>query len=151
MTAPDAPRLRLEDLLYIVQAVALEPASNHGGGTLASIFVRLGEAEVEEPVGLEVRVEHHLQEPALALIADRRYAGDRLRLEHAITHDPETSRPLRHQHVASGEEGDGPWVLQTVHHGYDAVGSTLGLVYRGLGPGRGRCPEAQHDAKGWDE
>ena len=151
MTSPVAPRLRLEDLLYIVQAVALQPASNHGGRTLASIFVRLGEAEVDEPVGLVVRVEYHVQEAALSPVPDLRRARDGLRLENPVAHDPQPPGLLRDQHLAPGEEGDGPGVLQTIHDGHDSVGSTLGFIDRRLGRSRGRGPEAEHDANGWDE
>ena len=129
-----APGLGLEDLLYRGQLIVLKPAPDHrGGGLLAP--QRLGIADVEEAVRGEVRVGNHVQEPALAPGEHFGKPCHRLWEQTAVPDDPKSARPLRHQHVAAGEEGDGPGVHQALRHGFHAEAVIRGMV-NVLGEGR---------------
>ena len=63
----------------------------------------------------------HIQKPALSLGQDLGNPGHRIREQCTMPNYTESSGPLRYQHVAPGKKRDGPWVLEPVCHGDDAV------------------------------
>src|SRR5690606_32615247 len=56
MTTTLAPYARLEDLLHPGQPVVLEAGPDHRGCALGVVCARLGIADVQQPVGFELRV-----------------------------------------------------------------------------------------------
>ena len=55
------------DLLHVLQAVADQPAArDRGGGVIVVVRARVG--EVDQAVLREVRVQRHVEQPALAVV-----------------------------------------------------------------------------------
>jgi hypothetical protein len=119
-------RLLAEDHLHRFQRahVVIEPAPRHGGAVAA--FSSLREGEIDEPVRREVGIERHVEQPALVAHVDLRHAGDRVGKRARGRDVAQVARPLGHQHVAIGQEGDGPRIEQP-------VGESLDMDFAGLG------------------
>jgi hypothetical protein len=97
-------------------------------------------------VRCEAGVERHVEQPALSARVDDRQARKR-RGNRAGSRDvAQVSGPLRHQHVAFGQEGDGPWVRKPVRERLDMDAAGFGgegPVHR-LGASRGEEKERRH-------
>ena len=113
----------LEDDLHSLQTGVGQAPPRQGGAV--GLRGADGQAEIDQAVGGEIRVQGNVQEPSLAIGQDRRQTGDRLRLEMAIAEPAQASRPFRDQGRAIREPGDTPGVLQIP--GQHLQGPTLGL------------------------
>ena len=103
------------DLFHVLQARPREPAAgDRRGGVVIVVGARVG--EVNQAVVGEVRVERHVEQPALAVVPHLRHAGHRLGVEHAVGHDAEPAGAFGHQHPPVRQEGEAPGMLQPVHH-----------------------------------
>ncbi len=149
-----APRVGLEDLLHVREAVVLEAPAHYGGGGFGAALHRLGIAEVEESVRGEVGMGYHVEEPGLTPGVDLGNPLHRVGEEPPVADDAEPARLLRDQHVAAGQEGDRPGSHEPVHHGDDAEGVVLGrddrLLCRGGSGGRENAADGKdpHDGAG---
>ena len=95
------------DLLDILQARADEPAAGDRGGRIVIVVgARIG--EVDQAVLREAGVQHHVEQPALAIVPHLGHARDRLGHEPAVRDDAEPAGALRHQHPPVGQEGEDP-------------------------------------------
>ncbi len=136
-----SPRVRHEDVLKAHQPVVLEAAPADRGRRAVTFGVRLGVAEVDQPVRREVRVRDHVEEPALALREHLGHSGHRIGQEPAVTHDTEPALALGHEHVAVRQERHGPGGHEPVGDRDDAVvviGGAPGLSGRLCDGRRGR-------------
>ena len=137
-----ALRHRLEQLLDAGEPIVLEPAAHERGRRLLPVGARLRVGQVEQPVRGEVRMRHHLEKTTLARVEHLRHAVDGLRKELALPDDAQASGPLRDQHVAPGQKGDGPRLHQRLDDGDDAVVVMRGSEQRVAGYG----DPGQHDS-----
>ena len=86
----------------------------------------------------------HLEQAALALGDDVGHARHRVRQELSILHHAKPPRPFSDEHVAAGEERDGPGMDQRLYHRDDPVvverrfvDGSLGCCGRRGGQGKG--------------
>ena len=70
-----------------------------------------GRVRVEAAVLREARVHGDPEQPALSL-GDHRHGRDRRRLERPAAQEPDAPRPLGHERVATGQEGERPRHLE---------------------------------------
>ena len=79
------------------------------------LVLRAGRREVEEELRLVARAHGDPEQAAFAALArlDRQHG---LSQELAALQEPHAPRPLRDQHVASGQEGEAPGHFQTAHY-----------------------------------
>ena len=106
--------LRDPDPLHVRERVVLEAAPGDHGADAVLVLGRI--AQVEQAIALEVRVQRHVQQAALAARPHVRHAVDVVAQERAVAHDAQPSRALGHQHVAVGKPGQRPRVAQVVDH-----------------------------------
>ena len=107
------PRLgpHAEQHLQVAQGASVEPCARHLGALAA--LARRGVGEIDPAVLRVIRVQHHVEQAALADRRDRRQSGNRNGIEFAVgRHQPQAARPLRHQHAAVRQESQPPRVLQ---------------------------------------
>src|SRR5690606_34473442 len=90
----------------------------------------MGVAEKQRVVGLEIRVQQHVQQAALARSYQVRDAGNRLLRKSPAANYSTPARSFRHQLCAIRQEGEAPWVLQAFCHGFEL--ETPGVVIKGL-------------------
>jgi hypothetical protein len=123
--------LQAEDDLHLLEPVADESAAgNLSAGTASS---GAGVGEVDEAVFGKARVQSYIEQSSLAARHDLRHPGNRLWLELAGPDNPQSPRPLGHQHPAVGEEGESPGVFEPGNDLDHAEGVLLGPD--GLWPG----------------
>ena len=147
MAASLAPGAGLEDLLHVVQTVVLEATADHRRGPLGVVRARLGVADIQQPVGLELGVRHHVKQAALASLPDRGQPRHGLVQQVSATNYPQPAGPLRNKHVAARQKGDGPRIHQPVNNRdhtevvvHRAVNLVLGVKQLGGGrPNQERC------------
>ena len=114
------------DLLDVDERVVLQAPPHHARAR-SSAFARPGVAEVEQAIRLEIGVQGHVQQAALAPCDHLGHAPDGLIEERSVTHDAQPSRPLGDEHVSAGEPGEGPRIAQALDHGDHLMGDLLVL------------------------
>jgi hypothetical protein len=132
-----AAGLRREDLLYIREPIVLEASAHDGRGRFRAVADRLGKAEVQKAVRLEIRMRKHVEESALPLSQDRGNTFYRVVQEVTVTHDAESAGPLRDQHVTVRQEGHGPRSHEPIRHRDELEVMKGGPVNRRLAVNRG--------------
>ncbi len=107
-----------EDVLGVHERRAV-PAPARDGRGLPLLVERLGVAEVDQLVGGEVGVQHHVHVAVDgarftrdADVPRRGRAGHRRGIELAVAHDAQAPGPLGHEHRAVGEPRHRPRVLE---------------------------------------
>src|SRR4051812_10078583 len=113
-------RLLAENDLRVFESrsvIAQARAYHAGAGpALTAIF---GKAQINEPALRKIRIEHDVQEAALAARRDGGEPLDRLGQLAFRIHDTKPSRPFGHQHAAVGEKSETPGILQVACNGFD--------------------------------
>ena len=114
VTAAVRLRQRPEQHLHVFEPVAVEPAAGELGAVAASALPGVG--DVDEAVLREVRVEHHVVQPALAGFRHRRgEPADGSRVQRAVRLDvAQPAGPFGDEHPSVGEERERPGMLQPV-------------------------------------
>ena len=116
-------------------------ASRWGDGRAHRFVVR----EVDQLVLGEPRVQHDVHQTLQAGRPHRRHARDGIRIEHAVTNDPQTARTLGHEDRAVGQKRDRPGLVEVLRH-YDQAQTALfgGLQHdRAVGERRRRPVDRQ--------
>jgi hypothetical protein len=82
--------------------------------------------QIDEAVAREIRMQDDVHQSLQPAGADLGHAGDRLRIEHAVTDDSQIADALGDQHVAVRQECDRPWLTQIARDDDDAQLAMLG-------------------------
>src|SRR5262249_34175174 len=114
-----------EDHLDIIDAAVTELAAGNGGS--GAIFAWLCIGEIDQSVVGEMRIERHVEQPALALREDLWHTFERLRLCAVLAHHAKSAWPLGHQHAPVREKGEPPGMLEPVSNGLDLDRTLLGV------------------------
>ena len=110
-----APGVGFEDLFHVRHPVPLPPSPDHRSGPFRPVVVGLAVAQVQPPILREVGVRKNVHEAALPPFAiDRGQARDRVGLEGAVEHHPDSSRTFHDQHLAARQPGHRPGMVQPV-------------------------------------
>ena len=118
----------MEDLLHVVESVTFEPPARYRQ-VPKPVLTGFHVAQVDQPIGCELRVQHHVtQSRLLAAILrhcaatereDRRQSADGGFEKHPLAHDAKPAGPLGDQHVALWGERHGMRMHETVHKRLD--------------------------------
>ena len=73
-----------------------------------------GIGEVDQPVGLEIRVQHDVRKSALPDGGEIGFGhtADRCLGQHAVINQPQLAGEFRYQHVTVRQKGDRPWMVK---------------------------------------
>ena len=127
-----------EEVLHRRQRLAVPRAARQRQRALiGSERLRVGEVDVA--VLGKARVQRDVHQAREALRPHHRYPGHGRRVQHAIADHAQLSASLGHQHVATGQEGEAPWMRQAARHDHDADLLALGRVERDRPAGSGSC------------
>ena len=146
-------RCLAEDHLHIRQRLAFEAAPGHRGPGATAAGLR--EAQIHQTVLGELRMQHDIEQAALAAGLHARHAGDRTRQGAVDVDEAEAPGTLRHQHPAIGQEGEPPGMFEAFRdrghpHGTLLAGEFAGFrsERRGGGPGQREDEEGGEGASG---
>ena len=106
-------RADLEDELGLHQPVPVQPGAGNAGEVGA--LLSGGIAEVNQAIIGKLRVQHRVEQPALAGQPHRRHAGNRPLLP-AGTEPPQPPGTFRHQHITCRQKRKAPRVIQPAGH-----------------------------------
>ena len=106
-------RADLEDDLGLHQAIPVQPGAGDAGEVGALFTGSI--TEVNQSVIGKFRVQHHIEQAALAGEPHRRHAGDGARLA-AWRQPQQTPGAFRHQHIAIGQKRQAPRVIKPAGH-----------------------------------
>ena len=120
-------RVGHEKVSDVDERASLEPAPRERRCAHA-VSDGLGIGEVDEAIVGKPGMEGHIHEAAVAVGPDLWHAGDGLRVKHSAANDAEATGPLGNQHVAVGEEREGPWMREPLGHDADADLVLLGCI-----------------------
>jgi hypothetical protein len=109
-------------------------------GRAVAALARLGEGDIDVPVGCEIRIDRNIEQAALVAGGDRGQACERSRYGAVRGHHAQPARPFRHQHPPIRQEGEAPRIFETLRHRLHDDGGFLGLERLGLRE-RGGCSE----------
>ncbi len=131
-----------EEGLDVLQPVAGEPTARHFGAH--AVRPAGGVGNVDHAVLRELRMQHHIHQPALPVHRDFRQPGDRLRVELVVRDQAQPPGFLRDEHASVRKEGERPGLLQTAHEFHYAKRMLLGLDGLGYGKLHGERAGQQH-------
>ncbi len=130
-----ARRAGLEDVLHVNERRPIPGASHQrrlaghrrraiGSGRRVRVGHRLVIRDVDPLVVGEARMQDDVHQALQPLHVHARYAGYRVRIEHAVANDAKTTGPFGHEDVAVGQERDRPRLLKLRHddHAQIAMG-----------------------------
>ena len=111
----------MEDHLHVLhprRSGIVDEAPARDSGVVCLVRLQLRVAPVDQAIGCEIGIERKAEQAALPAPIDRRQTGHRSFDESAVgIQDPQAARQLfRHQHLAAGQERDGPRALQPRYH-----------------------------------
>ena len=101
-----------EDDLHVGERVAVERGARDGGARAAVSCLAV--APIDQPVARELRVQHHVEQAALARGHHRRQAGQRRIQRTVALDDAHAPRPLGDEHAAVGQKGQAPRMLEAL-------------------------------------
>src|SRR5262249_46500955 len=106
-----------EDHLDIVDAAVTELTAGNCGSRVIFAWLRIG--QIDQSVVGEMRIERHIEQPALALCENLWHTLERLRLCAVLGHDTKPPRPLGHEHAPIRKKGEPPGMLEPVGNSLD--------------------------------
>jgi hypothetical protein len=113
--------LRHEDVFDARESVILETPPSDRRGRCGAVADRLGIAQIDQAIRLEVRMKDHVEKPTLTPDQDLRDSLDGRHAQDSVSDETEPAGPLRDQHVAPGEERHGPGGDQAVGYLDDPI------------------------------
>ena len=151
MVAAGMGRLLAEDDLNGVRAPVpfwlRRPARHAGAGPALAAILR--EAQIDEAVLREIRIERHIEKPALPAGRDARDALERLGERTVGIGDAQAAGPFRDQHAAVRQEGEAPGILEIAGDRLDDHFHLVGAkTLRVLGQGGGERAKGQGAGQG---
>ena len=111
-------RMRGEDRLHVGQALTVEACTHDAG--VVGVLVAMHEREEQHAAAFEIRRRQHLEQSGLAGVEHRRHALDGRFAQCAVLDHAQAARSLGDERTAVRQEGDGPGMLQTFGHRFDA-------------------------------
>ena len=137
-----------DDLNGFERAAVLAQASSRHAGAGTAFAAILREAQIDEPVLREIRIERHIEKPALPAGSDARDALNRLGERTVGIGDAQAAGPFRDQHAAVRQEGEAPGILEIAGDRLDDHFHLVGAkTLRVLGQGGGCAPKVRAQAR----
>ena len=149
MAAPAPRRAAGEDGLEPVEPAALQPRPADGSGPAVRRVRDV--AEIEPPVGREVRVQSDVHQSALAVGLDARQPRQRVRRSPSGLQNAEVAVQFRYQHAPAGQERHAPGLVERAADPDEAEGMLFGAVFARFGSvgETAPCPgQAKQDGRG---
>src|SRR5688572_5222917 len=119
---------RDEDVAHVRQRSAVPHAARYAEPVLPFCYA-LVVAQVHEPIRRELRMQRDVEETRQSLRPHLGHAGDGLRIERAVAHEPQLPAALRDEHLAARQPGETPRALEPARM-HDDANFLLGRLVR---------------------